>query len=81
MVTAGHDSRATVEAVLSLPKVVVRALSATKDYLEPLGVDAVLLQCGEFQPIVSTTEMELSANALCQLEVLQNTLDGKTKVG
>ena len=76
---AAHSSQAIVDAVLSLPKLVVRALSATKDYLEPLGVEAVLLQCGEFLPLVSGAEMRLSANALCQLEVLQNTVDGKTK--
>ncbi|GMH38216.1 hypothetical protein BSKO_06100 [Bryopsis sp. KO-2023] len=75
----GDAGTGALETVLSFPRVVLVALCAAKDYLQQFGVDSVIKMGSTFQPLESFEEMQLSANALQQLEVLQNNHNGGPK--
>ncbi len=60
----------------SAPARRAQALAHALDYLKPFGLDA-LLRCGaSFRPFAAAGELQLSPNALAQLEVLRNSDDG-----
>lgn len=57
----------------------MQALAHALDYLKPFGLDAVL-RCGAaFRPFAAAGELQLSPNALAQLEVLRNSDDGEPR--
>lgn len=71
-----HRSQQTVaKEVMDLPDLAVEALALTIRHLKGFGFERILCS-GALRPFVSNTEMTLSANALQQLEVLQNNSDG-----
>ncbi|CAI7755073.1 unnamed protein product [Closterium sp. NIES-53] len=68
-----------VEAVLSMPLVLLRALAAAVDYLREFNLHHVLALGGGFRPLCTGHQMTLSSNALEQLEILHNSADGTTR--
>lgn len=69
-----------LELVLSFPRLVLVALCAAKDYLAQFNVESVLKVASTFKVLAVMQEMQLSGNALVQLEILQNSLDGGRQV-
>ncbi|KAL3700235.1 hypothetical protein R1sor_018257 [Riccia sorocarpa] len=68
-----------LEAVLSMPDIVVQALCLAVRYLKQFGLENVLRLGASFRPFFSQQEMNLSPNALRQLEILKNNADGTEK--
>ncbi|CAI5471170.1 unnamed protein product [Closterium sp. Yama58-4] len=68
-----------VEAVLSMPPVLLRALAAAVDYLREFNLHHVLALGGGFRPLCTAHQMTLSSNALEQLEIMHNSADGSTR--
>ncbi|CAI5989423.1 unnamed protein product [Closterium sp. NIES-65] len=68
-----------VEAVLSMPPVLLRALAAAVDYLREFNLHHVLALGGGFRPLCTGHQMTLSSNALEQLEIMHNSADGSTR--
>ncbi|CAI5521744.1 unnamed protein product [Closterium sp. Naga37s-1] len=68
-----------VEAVLSMPPVLLRALAAAVDYLREFNLHHVLALGGGFRPLCTDHQMTLSSNALEQLEIMHNSADGSTR--
>ncbi|CAI5470625.1 unnamed protein product [Closterium sp. Yama58-4] len=60
-----------VEAVLSMPPVLLRALAAAVDYLKEFNLHHVLALGGGFRPLCTGHQMTLSSNALEQLEFVR----------
>ncbi|KAL2651439.1 hypothetical protein R1flu_019567 [Riccia fluitans] len=68
-----------LEAVLSMPDIVVQALCLAVRYLKQFGLESVLRLGATFRPFFCQEEMNLSPNALRQLEILRNNADGTEK--
>ncbi|XP_058765907.1 DNA mismatch repair protein MSH3-like isoform X2 [Vicia villosa] len=64
-----------VKEAMNLPDLAVEALALTIRHLKGFGFERILCS-GALRPFANNTEMTLSANALLQLEVLQNNSDG-----
>lgn len=56
------------------------ALCAAKDYLAQFNVDSVLKLASTFKVLSAMQEMQLSGNALTQLEILRNSHNGGREV-
>ena len=68
-----------LDRLLTLPPLVVTALAHAVDHLKPFKLEHVLRQGATFREYSQVYEMSLSPNALSQLEILQNALDGGEK--
>ncbi|KAK9861330.1 hypothetical protein WJX84_009535 [Apatococcus fuscideae] len=68
---SGGDGGTDVEEVSKLPPLVLQALAHALDYLKPFGLETVLRMGANFREFSSAHEMNLSPNALSQLEVLR----------
>lgn len=68
-----------MDKIVSLPPLVINALAHSLDYLEPFGLEGALLHSFSFKEYSEIKELELSPNALQQLEILRNTDDGKER--
>ncbi|CAI8604502.1 unnamed protein product [Vicia faba] len=73
--TEHKSQQMEVKEAMNLPDLVVEALALTIRHLKGFGFERILCS-GALRPLASNTEMNLSANALLQLEVLQNNSDG-----
>ena len=60
-----------------LPSLVLRALAHSLDYLKPFRLESVLRQGASFVDFADASELALSPNTLDQLEILQNSDDGR----
>ncbi|XP_034711126.1 DNA mismatch repair protein MSH3 isoform X3 [Vitis riparia] len=65
-----------IEGIMSMPDLAVQALALTIRHLKQFGLERILCMGASFRPFSSNMEMTLSANALQQLEVLNNHSDG-----
>ncbi|KAM7499639.1 hypothetical protein LguiA_024053 [Lonicera macranthoides] len=65
-----------IEGVMAMPDMAVQALALTVRHLKQFGLERILCLGASFRPISSNVEMNLSANAVQQLEVLKNNSDG-----
>ena len=63
--------------VANLPPLVLEALAHSLDYLKPFGLDSILRQGASFMNFNDVGELALSPNTLSQLEILQNSDDGR----
>lgn len=57
-----------------MPDLVVQALALTIRHLKQFGFERILCLGASFRPFSSNMEMSLSANAIHQLEVIDNQL-------
>ncbi|GBG59433.1 hypothetical protein CBR_g38458 [Chara braunii] len=75
-----HDAHGgRLEIIMNLPELVVQAMTLMVRYLRQFGLEEILTMESSFRPLSRSSEMNLSANALCQLEILQNKADGREK--
>ncbi|CAA6655635.1 unnamed protein product [Spirodela intermedia] len=65
-----------VEGIIAMSELAVQALALTIRYLKRFGFERMVHLGASFRPLCSNFEMSLSANTLCQLEVLKNKSDG-----
>ncbi|KAM6555900.1 hypothetical protein CsatB_002919 [Cannabis sativa] len=75
-VTEKGDRNLAIEGIMNMPDLVVQALALTIRYLKQFGFERIFCQGASFRPLSSNFEMTLSANAIQQLEILQNNSDG-----
>ncbi|XP_062120439.1 DNA mismatch repair protein MSH3 isoform X2 [Humulus lupulus] len=75
-VTEKGNRHLAIEGIMNMPDLVIQALALTIRYLKQFGFERIFCQGASFRPLSSNFEMTLSANALQQLEVLQNNNDG-----
>ncbi|KAI5056606.1 hypothetical protein GOP47_0028424 [Adiantum capillus-veneris] len=68
-----------LEAIMTMPQLVVQALVLTLRHLKQFGLERVLLLGATFRPFARVCEMSLSSNTLQQLEILQNSTDATVK--
>ncbi|KAJ1694446.1 hypothetical protein LUZ63_011144 [Rhynchospora breviuscula] len=68
-----------IEAIMTLPDLVVQALALTIQYLKEFGLERIICFGSSFRPFSKSVEMTLSANTLHQLEVLRNNFNGSTE--
>lgn len=66
----GAGSSSALDFVLSLPPLVLQALSAAVEYLEQFSLACVLHDTANFRPLSGAEGLQLSSNALQQLELL-----------
>ncbi|MQM14848.1 hypothetical protein Taro_047786 [Colocasia esculenta] len=65
-----------VEIIMAMSGLAVQALALTIRYLQQFGFERMLCLGASFRPLVTNSEINLSANTLHQLEVLRNKSDG-----
>ncbi|XP_057427626.1 DNA mismatch repair protein MSH3 isoform X2 [Lotus japonicus] len=70
------NQQLVVKEVMNMPDLAVQALALTAHHLKGFSFERILCSGASLRPFVTKTEMILSANALQQLEVLQNKIDG-----
>ncbi|KAG6543098.1 hypothetical protein Mapa_015347 [Marchantia paleacea] len=68
-----------LEAVMGMSDIVVQALCLALRYLKQFGLEKVLRLGTTFRPFFNQNEMNLSPNAIRQLEILKNNADGSGK--
>ncbi|BBM97575.1 DNA mismatch repair protein MSH3 [Marchantia polymorpha subsp. ruderalis] len=68
-----------LEVVMRMPDIVVQALALALRYLKQFGLEKVLRLGTTFRPFFTQNEMNLSPNAIRQLEILKNNADGSEK--
>jgi hypothetical protein len=75
----GVGGGGALDFVLSLPPLVLQALSAAVEYLQGFGLAGVLRETSGFRPLAGAQGLVLSSNALRQLELLatSETEDGR----
>ncbi|KAL1822754.1 hypothetical protein ACET3Z_009532 [Daucus carota] len=66
----------TNEGIIDMPDMVVQALALTIRHLKQFGFEKILCSGASFRPLTGNMEMTLSANAMQQLEILRNNIDG-----
>uniref|UniRef100_A0A166A0D6 DNA mismatch repair protein MSH3 n=1 Tax=Daucus carota subsp. sativus TaxID=79200 RepID=A0A166A0D6_DAUCS len=66
----------TNEGIVDMPDMVVQALALTIRHLKQFGFEKILCSGASFRPLSGSMEMTLSANAMQQLEILRNNIDG-----
>ncbi|CBI31781.3 unnamed protein product, partial [Vitis vinifera] len=71
-----HYGSGIALGIMSMPDLAVQALALTIRHLKQFGLERILCMGASFRPFSSNMEMTLSANALQQLEVLNNHSDG-----
>lgn len=58
------------QGIIAMSELAVQALALTIRYLKRFGFERMLHLGASFRPLCSNFEMSLSANTLCQLEVI-----------
>eukprot|EP00850_Spirogloea_muscicola_P011069 SM000067S20346 [mRNA] locus=s67:394120:401104:- [translate_table: standard] len=66
-----------LQAIMAMPELAVQALALAVAHLQQFGLQDMLRLGASFRPLSVGGEMTLSPNALAQLEVLRNSLDGQ----
>eukprot|EP00850_Spirogloea_muscicola_P002457 SM000009S23586 [mRNA] locus=s9:964727:971847:+ [translate_table: standard] len=66
-----------LQAIIAMPELAVQALALAVAHLQQFGLQDMLRLGASFRPLSVGGEMTLSPNALAQLEVLRNSLDGQ----
>ncbi|KAA8533740.1 hypothetical protein F0562_031257 [Nyssa sinensis] len=75
-VTELENTHLAIKGIMAMPDLAVQALALTIRHLKQFGFERILCLGASFRPFSSNMEMTLSANALQQLEVLNNNSDG-----
>ena len=78
-VTRFYGTSVGVDAVVTLPPLVLRALAHSLDHLRSFGLENVLKLGACFRDFSELYELSLSPNALQQLEILKNSDDGSER--
>ncbi|GMJ06531.1 homolog of DNA mismatch repair protein MSH3 [Hibiscus trionum] len=74
--TAQGNSHSSIQGVMNMPDLALQALALTIRHLKQFGFERILCFGASFRSLSSSMEMNLSANALQQLEILRNNSDG-----
>ncbi|KAK8487123.1 hypothetical protein V6N13_046574 [Hibiscus sabdariffa] len=74
--TEKGSSHSSIQGVMNMPDLALQALALTIRHLKQFGFERILCFGASFRPLSSSMEMNLSANALQQLEILRNNSDG-----
>ncbi|GAB2227698.1 hypothetical protein Droror1_Dr00009525 [Drosera rotundifolia] len=75
-VRGDENNQFALKVIMTMPGLAVRALAITLRHLKQFGFETIVSLGASFRPLSSNMEMRLSANALQQLEVLNNNADG-----
>ncbi|XP_039046481.1 LOW QUALITY PROTEIN: DNA mismatch repair protein MSH3-like [Hibiscus syriacus] len=74
--TEQGNSHSLIQGVMDMPDLALQALALTIQHLKQFGFERILCFGASFRSLSSRIEMNLSANALQQLEILRNNSDG-----